>query len=194
MRGVIGRISRKLLAIRLSPVARAIRKDNLTYLSSAKLVHLERALRWVRSAGVGGAYLEFGVALGGSAILIAHAARERAEFLDLTSLDLYSPTSQKDDEKSRDRYRTIASGVSSGIGGETCYGYRADLFGDVVRAFRRHGLEVDGDKVRIDRGLFQETWPTLNINRVGFCHIDCDWYDPVKFCLGVVGPCWITVA
>lgn len=26
------------------------------------------------------------------------------------------------------------------------------------------------------------------MQRVAFCHIDCDWYDPVKFCLEQVAP------
>src|SRR5439155_13773429 len=97
-------------------------------------------------------------------------------------------TSDKDDETSRRRFKVIAAGASSGIGGELYYGYRADLFGDVVRAFARNGLKVDGDKVALIKGLFEDTWPQQSVDKIAFCHIDCDWYDPVKFCLEAVAP------
>src|ERR1700722_7143939 len=144
----IGSLREKFNEFRLTDLAREVRRQNLTYLSSSKLLRLERALR---SAGVRrtrGCFIEFGVALGGSAILIASAAKGKCKFLGFDVFGLIpEPSSEKDDEVSRSRYKDIKGGTSRGIGGETYYGYRADLFGDVVSAFERNGLSVDGNEV-----------------------------------------------
>lgn len=189
-RGLYTRLEDRLLALRLSKMASAVKRQNLTYLSSAKLRRLENALQEARSAGANGAFLEFGVALGGSAILIAHAARQsRKPFFGFDVFGLIPPpSSDKDDKKSRERYETIISGKASGVGGETYYGYRQGLYDEVVQAFRRYGLTVDGARISLLKGLFEETWPRADVQEVAFCHVDCDWYSPVRFCLAHVAP------
>jgi O-methyltransferase len=75
---------------------------------------------------VSGDVLEFGVALGGSAIVlagIAGLAHRRFYGFDVFEM-IPAPTSEKDDEKSKQRYNLIASGKSEGIGGDLYYGYR----------------------------------------------------------------------
>src|SRR5262249_15115076 len=92
-----------------------------------------------------------------------------------------------DGPKSKERYEVIASGKSKGLGGEEYYGYRNDLLQDVKRAFAKHGVPVDNQTIALHKGLFEETWPKVQIRKVAFAHIDCDWYDPVRFCLEAVG-------
>jgi O-methyltransferase len=169
----------------LSGSAKAVLSSKLTYLAPARLTRLERALSSVIAEKVSGDVLEFGVALGGSAVLLAkHATRAGKRF---AGFDVFAmippPASEKDDAKSKERYAVIASGKSSGIAGDSYYGYRDDLLCDVSRSLAEHGVEVDGDKVMLVKGLFEETWPNYKTSGVCFAHIDCDWYDPVKFCL-----------
>jgi asparagine synthase (glutamine-hydrolysing) len=99
------------------------------------------------------------------------------------------PTSAKDDTKSQARYATIRAGRSAGIGGERYYGHRENLFEEVKASFARHGCPVDGT-TQLHKGLFEETWPDVlvqgPVRAVAFAHLDCDWYDPVAFCLGAV--------
>jgi asparagine synthase (glutamine-hydrolysing) len=169
--------------LRLSKLSRTVKAQKLTYLSDAKLLRLEQALRQASTAD--GAFAEFGVALGGSAIVIASAAaatRQRFFGFDVFGL-IPPPASDKDDARSKERYEVIASGRAAGIGGDSYYGYRDDLYDDVIRAFHRNGLTVDGRSISLVKGLFEKTVPDTDIGRVAFCHIDCDWYDPVKFCL-----------
>jgi O-methyltransferase len=176
---------RRLNAASLSADARRIRGERLTYLTPEKLNRLEGTLRETLRRGTPGDVLEFGVALGGSAVLLAKqakAAGRRFAGFDVFAM-IPPPTSDKDDEMSRRRYETIASGQSKGIGGDGYYGYRDDLYGDVVATFERHGLAVDGRQIALVKGLFEETWPAEGSQTVAFAHIDCDWYDPVKFCL-----------
>ena len=93
------------------------------------------------------------------------------------------PASDKDDEASKRRYAEIAAGKSKGIGGKTYYGYIPDLIEVVSASFARHGVPVDGARVVLHKGLFEETMPTGLAESVAFAHVDCDWHDPVRFCL-----------
>ena len=129
----------------LSATARSVRREHLTYLSPRKLRRLETVLQEILRLDVPGDVAEFGMALGGSAIVLATHARRRGR--GFHGFDVFGmippPTSEKDDDKSRDRYRKIATGESKGLGGDLYYGYRDDLYADVCRSFTRFGLEID---------------------------------------------------
>jgi PST family polysaccharide transporter len=169
----------------ISSLARALSSEGLTYLSAAKLARLESALDSV--SDVPGDFAEFGVALGGSAILIA----SRADGRSFHGFDVFGmippPSSPKDDAKSRARHNTIREGKSRGLKGADYYGYRADLFSEVKANFARHSLPVDGERIVLHKGLFDETLPTAGFENLAFAHIDCDWYDPVRLCLRTIG-------
>ena len=168
----------------LSPLSRAVLAEGLTYLAPGKLRRIESALKSVQ--GVAGDFAEFGVALGGSAILIATEAKARKfHGFDVFGM-IPEPTSGKDDAKSKRRYQLIRSGKSPGIDGETYYGYRDDLYFDVKRSFSRHGMRVGEDGIYLHKGLFEDTWPLAKVGSLAFAHIDCDWYDPVAYCLQAV--------
>lgn len=81
----------------------------LIFLSPAKLRNLEHYFERIETDGVESDCVEYGVALGGSAILIAKLMGPDRSF---TGFDLFGaippPTA---------RYEVIASGRSSGIGG-----------------------------------------------------------------------------
>jgi asparagine synthase (glutamine-hydrolysing) len=168
----------------LSPLTRAVMDEGLTYLSPAKLRRMEAALASARA--VPGDFAEFGVALGGSAILIA----SRSEGRRFHGFDVFGmipePGSDKDDLKSKARYEAIRSGASRGIDGQLYYGYRSDLFAEVKDSFARHGLPVGQAGIHLHKGLFEESWPRVDVDSLAFVHIDCDWYDPVRYCLDAV--------
>jgi len=176
----------RVTGVGLSPLSRTVMDEGLTYLAPAKLRRIEGALRSVRE--VRGDFAEFGVALGGSAILIATAASQR----QFHGFDVFAmipePTSDKDDEKSKKRYDKIRSGKSAGIDGQLYYGYRSDLFSQVKDSFARHELPVGENGIHLHKGLFEDTWPTARVNSLALAHIDCDWYDPVRYCLQVIAP------
>lgn len=166
---------------------RAVLRDRLTYLSASKLIRLTRALREIVQRGIPGDVLEFGVALGGSSILLAKHATATRQFhgFDVFAM-IPPPTSNKDDAKSKERYEAISTGKSTGIGGDVYYGYRTDLFETVCATLANYGYPVGDDRVFLHKGLFEETWPSYDHRPIAFAHIDCDWYDPVRFCLNAV--------
>jgi O-methyltransferase len=165
-----------------------LRKAGLTYLSLKKLARIEAEMARLGMQGVPGDFLEFGVALGGSGIMIARAAR--ADQRGFAGFDVFAmippPTSEKDDEKSRQRYSVISSGKAKGLAGETYYGYVDDLYTRVCQSFAKYGVPVDGTDVVLVKGLFEETWPNRHARPIALAHIDCDWDDPVKYCLTAV--------
>ena len=177
-----------LLEGAISPTARKVRREKLTYLNVFKLRRLEKAMLEMEQRGVPGVYIEFGVALGGSAILLARAAS--AQDREFHGFDVFAtippPVSEKDDEKSKQRYEVIKSGASTGIGGDEYYGYKDNLFDEVRASFDRFGVPVDQQNVHLHKGLFEDTWPGVTVNGAALIHIDCDWYDPVAYCLAAV--------
>jgi predicted O-methyltransferase YrrM len=169
---------------RLSPTAWRVIEDRLTYLTPTKMERIERALAELDRDRVPGGLLETGVALGGSAIVIAQHAGDR-EFDGYDVFGLIPPPGQEDTEDVHARYAEIASGTSDGIGGDDYYGYRTDLYDEVVAVFERYGLPLN-ERRRLHQGLFEDTLhPT---GPVAFAHIDCDWHDPVLLCLQRIYP------
>jgi O-methyltransferase len=192
---MLGRIQRRInhLAslVMLPPLAKRVKADNLTYLPDQKLLSLHREMTRIRRDKISGDFLEFGVALGGSAILMAQACTSERSFHGFDVFGMIpAPDHEKDDEKSKARYKVIKSGQSVGLGGDTYYGYRDNLYDDVRACFARYGVPVDQTRIHLHKGLFSETWPCAApyIRCVSLAHIDCDWYEPVKFCLESVAP------
>jgi O-methyltransferase len=183
------RLRRKLQEPFASPTSKAVRRDRLTYCSIGKLARLEHCVAQAIKQKVPGAVIEFGVALGGSAILLAKQCNDRPfHGFDVFGM-IPAPSSEKDDEKSKKRYEVIVSGQSTGLGNDTYYGYRRDLFSEVIDAFARHQCPVDSRRVFLHKGLFDQTWRQFPASeQVAVAHIDCDWYDPVKFCISAVLP------
>jgi O-methyltransferase len=173
--------------LRISTTARSVRQRGLTYLSPSKLFTLEQQARRVRREEVSGDFCEFGLALGGSGIVLASLLDAKRRFHGFDVFEMIPPpTSEKDDAHSIERYKTIAEGKSVGIKGQTYYGYQKNLFEKVSGYFRDFGMEA-GTRVQLHKGLFEETWPRLreSISKIALAHIDCDWYDPVTYCLSI---------
>jgi asparagine synthase (glutamine-hydrolysing) len=186
---MIGRLTshvkQALIGQGLSPTARAVRARHLTYLSPERLRALERSAQAVNRRQVRGDFVETGVALGGSAILLATLMGPDRRFRGYDVFGTIPPPSDRDPPEVHQRYDIISSGQSNGIRGDVYYGYRQDLLGEVTQALGNFGLPL-GDRVRLYRGLFENT---LQLDHpVALAHIDCDWYDAVITCLTRIAP------
>jgi asparagine synthase (glutamine-hydrolysing) len=169
---------------RLLPrVYRDVCQERLTYLSRSKLISLNRVISEIKRRNVQGDFAEFGVALGGSAIVLAESLDGERCFDGYDVFGMIPPPGEKDGDDSKGRYRIIEARKSAGIGGDQYYGYVENLYELVVRNFERFGLSVDGVRVRLHRGLYEETAHLDIAQRLALVHIDCDWYEPVALCL-----------
>src|SRR3546814_17886428 len=116
---------------------------------------IEAALAEVKRRNVSGDIVEFGVALGGSAILLARETSEARRFFGLDVFAMIPPpTSEKDDPKSKTRHEAIASGQAQGLNGDPYYGYRDDLYEHVSTQLARFGTPADGAGIHLVKGLF----------------------------------------
>lgn len=166
-------------------VVKKIRKRHLTYLSQEKLEQLIESLNALNTDGIEGRIVEAGCALGGSLVLISTYSGGR-EISVFDTFEMIPPPGPEDPPDVHERYETILSGQSSGIGGETYYGYRGDLREFVLTQIK----ELVGDDavagISLNKGLLQET---MNLSEpVAFAHIDVDWYDPVRTCITRLWP------
>jgi asparagine synthase (glutamine-hydrolysing) len=172
-------LRRKILAAR-------VRSEGLTYLPMQKIAKVLSAIRGIEAAGVAGRFIEAGCALGGSSILIASAKNPDRRFSVHDVFGMIPPPGPRDPEDVHRRYETIKSGQARGLAGQSYYGYRDGLRGEVERNFRRHGIHAEKNRVEFIEGLVQDT---LQVREsVAFAHIDVDWHDPVKVCLERIHP------
>ena len=171
-----------------SPLAKRVRQGRLTYLSYGKLANLEWCIEQLDQDDVPGDFVEAGVALGGSAILLSSLLGPERRFLGYDVFETIPPPGPEDEADSHARYRVIAAGESKGMGGDTYYGYVDDLYAQVCGSFDDFGLTVDQERIVLEKGLFEETLrPDAPI---ALAHVDCDWYEPVRLCLQRIEP-WL---
>lgn len=167
----------------LPPVALQVKSKGFTYLSYERLASLSRLLRQIKAQGITGDFVEFGVALGGSAIFMASELEGTRAFYGYDVFAMIPPPGDQDDEKSHERYAVISAGNSAGMNGRQYYGYMKDLHGVVCENFGQFGMRVDGSRIVLRKGRFEETLPADADRTIAFAHIDCDWYEPVRYCL-----------
>lgn len=174
--------------MKAKPIGKEVRERKLTFLSPKKMKSLLNAADSVVLGEVPGDFLEFGVALGGSGICLASRLDDGRRYLGFDVFGMIPPPSDADGEPVQQRYRKIADGNAKGIDGDQYYGYVENLYAKVSESFASLGLPVDGERILLVKGLFEETVHAHEGTTIALAHIDCDWYDPVKFCLEFVWP------
>ena len=165
---------------------RAVRRKRLTYLSANRLAVLAHTCDAIERQAVDGVMIEAGCALGGSAIVLASVKRQERPFAVHDVFGLIPPPTEEDGDDVQERYEVIRSGQSRGLGGDRYYGYEPELRAKVAASFDRFGLDRTDRRVSLVEGLVQET---LRVDGpVALAHIDVDWYEPVRHCLGQIMP------
>ena len=178
------RATRKRLKVRRT--IDAVRAENLTYLKPRMLRELADVVIGVERDGIPGVLVEAGTARGGSAVVIAAAKAKRRPLKVYDVFGMIPPPGEEDGADVHERYAKIAAGEARGPGGETYYGYRDELYDEVVDAFTRHGVPVAEHNVELVRGLFEDT---VQLDEpVAFAHLDGDWYESTMTCLTRIAP------
>ena len=166
-------------------IARA-RKEHLTYLKPDNLRELAARVLDVEKQGLDGLVIEAGTARGGSAIVMAAAKAPERPMKVYDVFGMIPPPSEHDGADVHERYEKISGGEARGPGGETYYGYRDDLLGEVTASFARHGVPVGERNVELIQGLFQDT---IELDEpVALAHLDGDWYESTMTCLERIAP------
>ena len=184
------REARAQLASGLPPhVERAIaqaRAEHLTFLKPANLRELASIVRQVEEDGLPGLVIEAGAARGGSAIVLAAAKAPERPMKVYDVFGMIPAPGEHDGADVHERYEKIAAGDARGVGGDTYYGYRDDLYEEVTESFARLGVPVEEHNVELIRGLFEDT---IRLDEpVAFAHLDGDWYESTLTCLERIAP------
>jgi hypothetical protein len=166
-------------------IARA-RAEHLTYLKPVHLRDLADVVRDIEARGIPGVLVEAGTALGGSAIVMATAKARRRPLKVYDVFGMIPPPGEHDGQDVHERYAAITGGAARGVGGETYYGYRDDLLGEVTASFERLGVPVGEHHVELIQGLFEDT---IRLDEpVALAHLDGDWYESTMTCLQRIVP------
>lgn len=166
-------------------LARRVRRAGLTYLPMDALWDLRERVKEADAEGRPGSIVEAGVALGGSAVVLAasKSTERRLELYDV--FDMIPPPSARDGVDVHERYAAIVSGRSAGIAGDTYYGYQSDLRDRVAHSLRTFGYPPEEHNIELIQGLYETT---LRPSQVAVAHIDADWYESVRTCLHRIWP------
>jgi hypothetical protein len=171
---------------RVNTTIESVRAQKLSYLKLRMLRDLAEVVLEIERDGVRGLFVEAGAARGGSAIVIAAAKAPDRPMKVYDVFGMIPPPSAQDGPDVHARYAAIAAGEARGPGGETYYGYRDELYEEVLDAFARHGLPVTEHNIELVRGLFEDT---LHLDEpVAFAHLDGDWYESTMTCLTRIAP------
>ena len=138
------------------------------------------------SDGLAGLVIEAGAARGGSAIVMAAAKAPDRPMNVYDVFGMIPPPTEQDGPDVHARYEKITGGEARGVGGDTYYGYRDDLYQEVADSFARLGVPIGDHNVELIRGLFEDT---LDLDEpVAFAHLDGDWYESTMTCLTRIAP------
>jgi O-methyltransferase len=132
-----------------------------------RLVALYRLSEEVNRKALPGDFVECGVYNGGSAAIMASFCDKTSPARNVWLFDSFEGL-PKPTEKD--------GGRAAGYEG-WCHGDLAKL----TRVFQI--MDIPEDRVRVVKGWFQETFPTVEIPQIAILHIDADWYESVKLCL-----------
>jgi len=168
------------------PVVSEVRKLKLTYLPVGALNDLYEAAVAADETGRPGVFLEAGCALGGSAMVLTQAKAPVRPLYIYDVFGMIPPPTERDGPDVHRRYEAIAAGDARGVGGETYYGYRADLYGEVTESFTRLGVPAEECNVELVQGLFEDT---IELDEpIALAHLDGDWYESTMTCLERIAP------
>jgi len=175
-----------LINFQVFKVISRVKKENLSYLNLPALLDLSHRIRQIEKLDLNGIFVEAGCALGGSALVIAASKTKNRPFFIFDTFEGIPPPSDNDGKDIHSRYTQIIRGNAVGKNGEKYYGYRKNLFDEVISRFNNFGYPIGENQITLVKGLFQHV---MKINEpVAFAHLDCDWYESVLVCLNQIEP------
>jgi hypothetical protein len=168
-----------------------LRANGLTYCGRAgKLETLHRMVAEVEARAVPGIFVEAGVAMGGSACVIAKTKQPDRELRLFDVFDMLPAPSAADGARAAQVYEYFRAGRVQGLTDVNYVSHSRDMLAFVRANMRAVGVEPDACNIRFEKGLYQDT---LHVDQpVAFAHIDCDWHDSVMVCIeriaGLISP------
>lgn len=166
----------------VTEVVNHLRAKGLTYCGRpGKLETLHRLAAQVEIAGIEGIFLEAGVAMGGSASVLAKTKRPERELRLFDVFTLLPPPGAEDGAKAQLVYEGFQRGKATTTPDVNYLKHSGDLLTFTIANMREVGIEPARDKVTFVKGLYEDT--LILDEPVAFAHVDCDWFDSVNTCI-----------
>lgn len=142
-----------------------------TMVGSGRLTSLYRNATAVIAANVPGHFVECGTCRGGSAAMLAVAARKNAWQRQLYLFESFMghPDTASAEAPDADLVEKYAGTLVASINDVKCALQAVDAYSP--------------NHVHITPGWFQDTLNTIDIPQIAVLHLDGDWYDSTKCCL-----------
>ena len=173
---ILGRAYRRAVRVlrQPNPVIKTVKP--FTLLTEDRLESLLKLSTRLVNARISGAFVECGTFRGGSAAILAYAAKQEGWKRNLYLFDSFQghPDFASADAPDRADIPKWA-------------GKLAASEEDVKAALRSVGA-YDPEHVSIVSGWFQQSLSTVNISKIALLHLDADWYDSTLFCLEALFP------
>jgi len=139
-----------------------------TLLSNARLRGLYRAVNHAEAHSIEGDVVECGTARGGSAALMGLTLKKLKTNRNLWVFDTFeglpAPTMADPDYEAASHYTGECRGELK----------------EVEQLFQQFEIRKE---TRFVKGLFQDTLPVCDVEKIAVLHLDGDWYESVKTCL-----------
>lgn len=168
------------------PIIAKVRSQKLTYLEWTALAELYQVVKKAEADKQAGIIIEAGVALGGSAIVLAAAKSPQRPLFLYDAFEMIPAPTDGDGPDAHERYQKIKAGQAVGIKGDDYYGYQSDLLERVIRVFHDFDLPPTANATHFVKGYYEDT--LLVEEPVAVAHLDCDWYSSVICCLEQIVP------
>lgn len=159
-----------------------LRTKGLTYCGRAgKLEVLHQIVSHLEHRDIPGIFIEAGVAMGGSACVIAKTKKKSRRLQLYDVFEMLPPPSERDGEKSMQVYQHFLAGKVTNLVDTNYVGHADDLLSFTKQNMADVGIDLETENITFVKGLYEKTL-TLG-EAVAFAHIDCDWYDSVTTCI-----------
>jgi asparagine synthase (glutamine-hydrolysing) len=86
-------------------------------------------------------------------VLIAKMKNKKRAFFIYDVFGLIPAPTAQDTSDAHERYKTIISGKSEGIGGDAYYGYQEDLYETVLKNLKHFGIDCEEDNVFFNKRI-----------------------------------------
>jgi len=143
-----------------------------TFLTYPRLSKLYEIANHLEKEKITGSFVECGSCNGGSAAIIAlNAKHNRNRHIWLFDSWEGMPKPTEYDVS----YRGVKGTKGEALGSE-----------EKVKELLFKKLKLNTNNIHLVKGWFEDTIPPhkKDFGKIALLHLDCDWYEPVKFCLG----------
>src|SRR4051812_8253752 len=145
-------------AMNISETIDFLRNNALTYCGRpGKLEVVHEAVKRVEAAQVPGIMVEAGVAMGGSAIVIAKTKAAQRELRLYDVFEMLPPPAANDDAKSHEVYQKFLAGNVSAAVDRNYVSHATDLLAFTRENMKRTGVDPGALNVTFVKGLYEDT-------------------------------------